>query len=521
MKTLQRKSIVNKMLQFGVMTFASRMLGLLREILQARYLGVGILSDAFIIALKLPLSLRKIFAEGAMSSAFVPVFVKLIHSEKKEDAASLMSLTFIFFQSILIALCLFVFAKPEAVLKFVVPGFSPEQISYSIKYLKILIPFIVFISSSALLAAGLNSIGHFLIPSAGPVLLNIFFIGGLILGIKYNLPIDFLCYTILLSGVILFAVHLFVYIYYGLSFGKYTKSSYVHFKKMLVNSFPVFIAMGIVEINLFLDTAFSSYLSPGTVSILTYSFRFMQIPLGVFGVAFSTILLPHFSKVTTYAPSRLGFYIYESMKFIFWICMPATALMSIFARQIFSSTLVMSGNFPADRLFEAQMLLIIFSLGLFIFSFTKILQNAFYSLQNTFVPMIASIVATIINFVLNFLLMKAMGVYGLAIATIISSIVQMIILIHFLQKKYGLDLYLKDFFTFAKRYTLQFIYGLTAFLTVYAILIKIMHTLPEHTFISLTEKAYFWLWMSPLFTILLFYLLKYRRKFGVKIYFID
>ena len=159
---LDKKSILKKTVQFGGITLLSRVLGIIRDLLNVRFLGVGVISDAFITAFKIPHFLRRIFAEGALSVSFIPVFVKKIKNKELNNSNGLMSISFLFFEGIVFFLCLFVSLYPNLILKIIAPGFSAEQIGYAIPFLRILFPILFFISSSALFAGALNSINHFL-----------------------------------------------------------------------------------------------------------------------------------------------------------------------------------------------------------------------------------------------------------------------------------------------------------------------------------------------------------------------
>ena len=517
---LKKRSIIGKTFQVGFLTGISRVLGLAREILQARFLGVGALSDAFIIAFKIPNSLRKIFAEGAVSAAFIPAFLELIKEDRKK-INSLISLIFIFFEGLLILLCLCVFFYTESVISLLASGFSVEQMSYAVSFLRILMPFIILISSSAILGGVLQSVNHFFIPAAGPVILNIFFIGALIACVLFNLSVEFLCYAIMISGCFLFLLHLAAYFYFNFTFSRVTEDITPYFVRLLIKFFPVMISMSIMEINLAIDTWFSSFLQPGSLSLFTYAFRFMHIPLGVFGVAFSTILLPHFFRVIDYAPKRLNFYFIESLKFVFWVSMPIVIFMSVFSKQIFITTIALSGKFPLDRLGEVANLLIIFLIGLFFFSFNKILLNIYYAKRDTITPTIISALATISNLILNYILVIKFQNLGLASATVISGIMQTIILILILNKKYGIKLYFDRFLKFLTRYIFQLSVSILLFSLLYWSVSTCIGFLPQQFENTLKTTFLFWFWVGPLAAFIYFFMLKTKKFFKVKLYFLD
>src|SRR5258708_10735980 len=162
---LSQKTILKKTIQVGSSTLLSRFFGIVREILMVRYLGAGGLSDAFLTAYKFPNSLRKIFAEGALSAAFIPTVVQTLKHGDKNAIAGLMSLAFLVFEGTVLALCALIMKHAEQVIGFIAPGFSEQQIIQTIPMVHILMPFIFFISSSALLAGALQAVGHFFIPA--------------------------------------------------------------------------------------------------------------------------------------------------------------------------------------------------------------------------------------------------------------------------------------------------------------------------------------------------------------------
>src|SRR3984885_5323236 len=302
-----KKSIIHKTVQVAGSTMVSRVLGVIRELLTVKYLGAGIASDAFITAFKIPNSLRKMFAEGALSAAFVPAFIAVLRKDEKK-AHSLMSWGFIIFEGILLLLCELVMIFAPFVVYLIAPGFSQEQIAYTVPLLRILMPFILFISSGALLAGALQAMGQFFVPAFGPILLNIVFIIGLLICLTFHWPVEVLCFFILFGGFLLFVQHLVAYWQLNFKLGAPTVQARSAFFKLLPRFFVCFLSAGIMEISLFIDTAFGSFLPAGSLSLINYANRFMGIPLGVFAVAFSTILLPHFSRISVYAPKRLNFY---------------------------------------------------------------------------------------------------------------------------------------------------------------------------------------------------------------------
>jgi putative peptidoglycan lipid II flippase len=518
--TLHKKSIIRQTIKIGNSTLASRFLGVIRELLLVRYLGAQAISDAFLIAYKLPNSLRKIFAEGALSAAFIPSFITALR-HKESVAHGLMSLAFLVFEGILLIVCALTIIFAPAVIHFAAPGFSAEQTILAIPLLRILMPFIFFISSSALLAGALQAVGHFFVPAFGPILLNIVFIIGLCVCWFFNLPVIYLCFFILLGGLLQFLQHVITYFKLNFTFGPITPDAWHAFKSILSKFFLCALSMSVIEINFFIDTQFASYLPAGSISLITYAFRFVGIPLGVFASAFSTILLPHFSRISIYAPKRLNFYILESAKLVFWITIPCMLALVFFADKIFI-TLFGSKSLTMAQAHEAGSILIAFAIGLFFFSLNKILLNVFYALHATGIPGAISVVATISNILLNFLLIKHLQGAGLALATSIAGAIQTFLLFYFLRKKFGYHCYLEHFWPFLGRYLFQLAVVSGIFLISYSLTwFFIAYYMPSFISAFLLYGFGFWVWAAPLCLAAGLLLYWYKDSFGVRLYFLD
>ncbi len=517
---LHKKSIIKKTIEVGGLTFLSRLLGIIRVFLVIKYLGASAISDAFLTAYKIPNSLRKIFAEGALSAAFIPTLVHIVHKKDQSEANKLMSLAFLLFEGAVLVLCALFIIKAETVITLIAPGFSIEQIQRTAPLLKIVMPFIFFLSSSALLAGALQAVGHFFVPAFSPVMLNIVFIASLITCISLSLPVEYLCFFILFGGLLQLIMHIVAYIKLNFAFEAIDEQAWNNTKIVLLKFFPCLVSMSVMEVGLFIDTSFASYLPHGSISLVHYANRFMGIPLGVFAVAFSTILLPHFSRVSTYAPKRLHFYVLESTKFVFWVTVPVMLIMGFFAEKIFY-TIFLSKNFSLEQVMEAQTILIAFLLGLFFFSLNKILLNIYYALHVTWIPMIISIIATLINIGMNMLLMRVWQTTGLALATTISGIAQTILSLYFLHSYFNFQLYLGNLLLFILRYITQLFVILSPFLILYYIITSYIVQLPEGLVHFFLFSFGFWLWVGPLCCLVFLLLFLLRNVFSIRLYFLD
>ncbi|MFA5074927.1 MAG: murein biosynthesis integral membrane protein MurJ [Candidatus Babeliales bacterium] len=516
-KKLDKKSILKKTVQFGGITLLSRILGIIRDMLLGRFLGIGIKSDAFIMAYRIPNFLRRIFAEGALSASFVPVFIKKTKNKELENPNGLMTLSFLFFEGIVFLLCLFAIIFPSLIFKLIAPGFSQEQLSYAIPCLRILFPLLFFISSSALLAGALNAVNHFFIPALCPALLNVVWISSLSLCLKFNLSINFLCYSILFGGFLNFLVHLIVYLKYNFSFGFIDRQAKDAFKLILSKFTPSLLGVSVIEINLLIDTFIGSFLPAGSVSILYFAGLFANLPIGIFAVGFATVLLSQFSRVAVYAPKRLNFYILEITKFISWLIIPVMLFLIFVSEPIFS-ILMLGKKSNIHDVFVAKWVLIIFSAGLVFFCLNKILVNIFYSLHDTKSPTFALVCSTIINFLGNIIGIKLWGIFGIAGATSISALTLTFMLLRFLHKKHKFKFYSASYFNFLGRYVVQLLIASLIFLISYFTIFRYLQDSNWYNFFYISWG--YWFVVFPLAAICIAFLFFTKKLFGIKLYFL-
>lgn len=517
---LSQKTILKKTVQVGGSTLISRFFGIIREVLMVRYLGASGLSDAFLTAYKIPNSLRKVFAEGALSAAFIPTVVSTMHHDNKDSVARLMSLTFLIFEGIVLIICALVMYYAQNIIQFIAPGFSQEQITAAIPMLHILMPFIFFISSSALLSGALNAVGHFIIPAIAPIVVNIIFIIGICICLFFNLPATTLCWFIVIAGVIHFLLHIMMYFNFQFYFGPITRKDFPIFARIMGKFLLCLPSISLMELALFIDTSFASLLPPGSISLIFYANRFVGIPLGVFAVAFSTILLPHFSRINTYSPKRLHFYLLESAKFILWVTTPVALLMGFFSEEIFS-TIFLSKKFTLAQAHEASIILHAFLGGLFFFSLNKILLNIFYAMHAAWIPAMVALSATVINVILNVLFINKFQAVGLATATTISSIVQTILFLVILHKQYNFRIYLTPFLLFALRYAVQLtLLSALFWLCYHGLYTIIIQFMPATFTLFFTTQIGLWLWVGPLSVLFMAILYKIRSLGKLQLHFL-
>ena len=515
---LSKRDILKKTAQFGGFTFLSRVLGIIREVLIARFFGVGAISDAFIMSFRLPNFFRQVFAEGALNASFIPAFVKTVKEGKREQSNGLMTLSFLAFESVILLMYLFVFFKTEWVIKMIAPGFSQEQTAYAIPFLRILFPFLFFVSSTTIFAGVLQSINCFSVPAFGPVLWNLVYVGSLLLALYWHLSPNVVCFGIIFGGFLWLAMNAFFYFKYGFRIGKITSDVVVLFKEVLTKFFPCLFGVSIVELNLFVGTVVASYLPIGSLTLLYLSSRFMNIPLGVFAVALSNILLSHFSRIVLYAPRRLNFYILEVAKLVTWVILPSMLFLMFASEPLFATVLLAKSGNPQQAAMGAN-LLIIYLIGLIFFSMNKILLSIFYSLKDTKSTMVASSISALVNVGGDILGMLLFGVYGIAGAASLSGVVMTIASFYCLRKKHKFRFYSGRYFSFLWRYLAQLLFVTGAFLWghgLFTLLIK--NTYCSHFFI----KGFgFWLLTGALGALSMLFLFFTKKIFGVKLHFLD
>jgi len=516
----QPTKIIKKIIEVGGSTLASRLFGLIRDALMVRYLGASSLSDAFVTAYKIPNSLRKAFAEGALSAAFIPTATVITRNNNTQAIAGLMSLTFLLFEGMVLSLCFLIMLYAQPIIGFIAPGFTPEQISAATSMLHILMPFIIFISSSSLLGGALQSIGKFFIPAIAQVLTNIIVIIGIACAMWFHLPITALCWFIILSGCAHFALHVIAYLKAGFYFGKINRQD-LHLVMGIMGKFLLCLpGISLMEVALFIDTSFASLLPAGSISLISYANRFVGIPLGAFAVAFSTILLPHFSRINTYSPKRLHFYLLEAAKFVFWVTIPITALMAFFSQEIFS-TIFLSEKFTVLHVQQASRILLALLPGLFFLSLNKILLSIFYSMHAAWITAVVALATTTINVILNMLLIEKFQAAGLVFATAVSSMLQTMFFLLILKNKYHFRMYTIPFISFALRYLTQLSLCGCLFLIFYYVgNYIIISCIPTSIALFFTTKIGLWLWVGPLSIALLAALYYTRNFFNVQLHFL-
>ncbi len=423
----------------------SRVLGFVRDILIARLFGADAGTDAFLVAFKIPNFLRRLFAEGAFSQAFIPVLSEYKEAQGKEAVRELVQRTAGTLGGVLFLVSLLgVIGAPLLILLFA-PGFAGDEYKHALAsdMLMLTFPYIFFISLVALAGGVLNTFGRFVVPAFTPVFLNLSLIGcALWLAPQMQEPITALAWGVLIAGV----VQLLFQIPFLMRLGVFGMPKWggqdEGVKRIMTLMIPAIIGVSVVQINLLFDTIIASFLETGSVSWLYYSDRLVEFPLGVFGIALATVVLPMLSKqVAREDENGFSATMDWSLRWVFLIAVPATLGLVIMAGPMIA-TLFYYGEFKARDLEMASLSMMAYGSGLLAFILVKVLAPGFYARQDTKTPVKIAIKAVVIGMGLNVVFVVPMvwfdmaGAHaGLALATACSALINAGLLYYFLRKE--------------------------------------------------------------------------------------
>tara|TARA_B100000686_G_scaffold272627_1_gene289868 strand:+ start:180 stop:1748 length:1569 start_codon:yes stop_codon:yes gene_type:complete len=423
------------------MTILSRIFGFIRDAFIAMTFGSSTAADAFFVAFRIPNMQRRVLGEGAVSSAFIPVFAEVLAQNGKQAAQELTANIFniLFILLSITSLILFIFSP--VVIAVFAPGFldNPAKFKLTVDLTRWMAPYLFFIGLTAFSMGILNSLKVFALPAATPILQNILMIASmLILVPQMEEPIFGLAIGVVIGGAIQVLIQLPSIRKKGYGFKKYLRFKQPEVIKIAKLMGPAIIGLAVYEVNLLVDTLLASTLPEGSISYLYYGNRLVQLPLGVFATALAIVLLPTLSSHAANGELKnlvktLSF----SIRFILFITIPATIGL-IILREPIVNTLWERGAFLHTTTENTAVALLYYSIGLCAFSGIKIIAPAFYSLQDTKTPAKVGIYSMGLNIILNLILMGPLKHGGLALATSLSALFNVIVLMHYLRQRLGL-----------------------------------------------------------------------------------
>lgn len=424
----------------GAATLLSRILGFVRDVVVAWFFGAGPAADAFFVAFRIPNLLRRLFAEGSLTISFIPVFTEHLHKHGRDDAFRLARSAWWLLAMILAVVTVLGVLLSPLIVRVIAPGFfsSPEKFDLTVLLTRIMFPYIFFIGLVALAMGILNGLGHFAAPALAPVLLNVAMIGSvLLLSPCLSEPSIGLAIGVIVGGGLQLGLQIPFMIRKG--FHLLVKSPLYHaaVKRIALLMTPAVFGAAVYQINILVGTLLASLLPEGSISYLYYADRLVQFPLGVFAIALATAVLPSLSRqAATGDMQGLQASFSYALKLVFFVSIPAMTGL-IILREPIVQLLFQRGAFDPDTTRLTAEALLYYAIGLCAFSGVRIAVATFYALQDTKTPVKIAVISLLVNIVLSVLLMGPMRHGGLALATSLSSGVNLVLLICALRKRLG------------------------------------------------------------------------------------
>lgn len=406
----------------AAMTLISRILGFVRDIIAARIFGATAAVDAFYIAFKIPNFMRGLFAEGSFSTAFIPTLAEYKQTRSQKEVEQFVAHIAGVLGLILLVVSIMGILGSKGLVTLFAPGLDPYRFQLASDMLRITFPYLMLISLTALVGATLNCYGLFWVPAFTPALLNIcLIITAFGITHYFKVPVEAQAYGVLLAGFVQLGFQLPFLRQLGLLRKPRFNWHDAGVQKVLKLMLPALFGSSIGQISLLLNTIFASFLVAGSVTWLYYSDRLAYFPLGVFGVALLTVILPHLSQQhASKTPEAFSSTLNWGLRCNLLIGIPASLTMLILSGPLVTS-LFNYGKFTSYDVLMTQRSVVAYSLGLQAFMLIKVLAAAFYAQQNIRTPVRIGIVALLVNMILNALLIFPLKHAGLALASSLSA----------------------------------------------------------------------------------------------------
>lgn len=401
------------------MTLLSRILGFVRDFVIARTFGAGSATDAFFVAFRLPNLLRRMFAEGAFSQAFVPILAEYKNTRTAEETRRLADhVATLLFLALLVVALLGIAVTP-VLIYISAPGFAADAAKFelTVELTRIAFPYILFISLVSLSGGILNTWSRFAVPAFTPVLLNLAFIGMALFAAPYfDPPVLVLSWAVLLGGVLQLALQIPVLARIGMLPRFSFSLADTGVRRILKLMLPALLGVSVTQISLLINTIFASFLPTGSVSWLYYADRLMEFPAGLLGATLGTILLPSLAK--SHADNDRGEFsalLDWGLRLTFLLTLPAALALALLAVPLLS-TLFNYGAFQSDDVLKTSDALIAYSVGLTGLILVKVLAPGFYARQNIRTPVKIALVTLAATQVMNAIFIVPLQHAGLALS---------------------------------------------------------------------------------------------------------
>lgn len=432
------KALLKSTTGVASMTLLSRVAGFIRDMVTATLFGASAEFDAFSVAFRIPNLMRRLFAEGSFAQAFVPILSEYQQRKSQSEITHFINAVAGTLGVVLLIVTLLGMLLAPWLIHLFAPGFSSADARFpmAVTMLRITFPYLLLISLTAFAGAILNTYSRFLIPAFTPLWLNICMITAAIgLSHFFHVPIFALAWGVLIAG--------FVQLFFQLPFLKkmdLMPRPKIYFRdpgvrRVLKSMVPALFGVSVAQVNILVDTLFASLLVVGSVSWLYYSDRLMEFPLGVIGVAISTVILPHLSRHHAgRAEGDFSAVIDWALRCVLLVGLPAAVMFAVIAGPMLS-TLFQRGHFDAHAVLMTQKSLSMFALGIAPFMLVKILAAGFYARQDMRTPVRIGMLAMILNMGFVALLVWPFKHAGIALATSLSAVINSGLLFYFLRKR--------------------------------------------------------------------------------------
>jgi putative peptidoglycan lipid II flippase len=427
---------------FGLATITSRILGLVREQVMAYYFGAGDANDAFRVASRIPNLVRDLFAEGAMSAAFVPTYTRTLTLEGRERSWHLANsvINALLIVTGLIVVIAMVFTEP--LVRLYASNFSevPGKLEMTIYLARIVTPFLTMVAVAAVLMGMLYSLGHFFIPALSPAMFNVAGITMAVTLIPFASTLGVQPITIVAIGTLVGGLGQLVIQWPPLRKEGFRYRPVLDFRdeglhRVLLLMGPGTIGMAATQINVFVNTLLATGEGTGAVSWLDFAFRLMYLPIGLFGVSIATAATPAISRMVAEGDfERIKSTLAHGLALMFFLNLPATIGLIVLARPIIA-VIFEHGEFTSSDTMATAAALQLYAIGLVGYSIVRIISPTFYALGHSRIPVMVSAGSVLVNIVLNVTLVRLMGYRGLALGTSITAIINAAIQLLLLRRK--------------------------------------------------------------------------------------
>src|SRR2546428_2833737 len=437
---VKERGLIRAAGSMSVVTMLSRIAGYFRDSLQATILGAANSSDAFVIAYRIPNMLRRLVAEGALTSAFVPTFARYIRSGDRE-AMWRFAASVLYAMAALLAIitALGVMFSPLLV-KALAWGFmvSPEKISLTISLNRLMFPYILFISLSAIMSGILNGFAVFALPAFPPFLLNAAIIAcAYPLRTRFSDPSYGFAVGVLVGGLLQLGVQVPALWRHGMSLRPPASLDLGGLREVGRLILPRVFGVGIIQVNLVIDSQFATSLQTGSVSFLYYANRVTELALGIFAISLSTVILPTLSRATADREAeKVRGLLSTTMRLLLFVTVPAT-LGLIVLRVPIIHVLFERGRFTREDTFLTASALAYYAIGLLPFASANIQATAFYAHRDTRTPVKVGALTFFLHLGLNFALWRPLKHSGIALSTSISALADSALLAWMLRGRAG------------------------------------------------------------------------------------